>query len=181
MRIRLRMFSTQSWPGLRKRLPGWRNTWWKGQFKALFTEGKIGVISRIVLYQSTPAAAQKLTFLEEAPLLFMCVLNPAANGFVVDQFSVGGIDDAPAHLARPQTEIDVIECDRQPGFIKASEFFKYFAPHHQAGGGNGAKILRQMLAGEVTRFMASNAINVTGNTANSENDTAMLKSPVGIP
>src|SRR5690348_9553786 len=121
MRIRLRMFSTQSWRCLRKRLPGGRNTWWKGEFKALFTEGKIGVISRIVLYQRAPAVEQKLTFLEETPLLFSRVLNPAANGFVMDEFSIGSVEDAPTQLARPQTEIDVIECDWQPGFIKASK------------------------------------------------------------
>src|SRR6476620_1200065 len=66
-------------------------------------------------------------------------------------------------------------------FVEAAKFLEDFAPHHQAGGGNSAKILRQVLAGEVTGFMASNTVNVTGDTAHSENDTAVLKGPVRIP
>src|SRR5947208_178607 len=66
-------------------------------------------------------------------------------------------------------------------FVEAAKFLEDFAAHHQAGSGYSAKILRQVLAGEVTRFMASNTVNVTGDTANSENDTAVLKGPVRIP
>src|SRR5437764_12982851 len=66
-------------------------------------------------------------------------------------------------------------------FVEAAKFLEDFSPHHQAGGGNSAKILRQVLAGEVTRFMALDTGDMTGDTANSENDTAMLKGPVGIP
>src|SRR5689334_11968747 len=66
-------------------------------------------------------------------------------------------------------------------FVEAANFLKDFAPHHQAGGGNSAKILHQVLAGEVAKFMASNAVDVTADAANSENDTAVLKRPVGIP
>src|SRR5436305_8853259 len=66
-------------------------------------------------------------------------------------------------------------------FVEAAKFLEDFSPHHQAGGGNSAKILRQVLAGEVTRFMASDTVDMTGDTAYSENDTAVLKGPVGIP
>src|SRR5205085_3622277 len=66
-------------------------------------------------------------------------------------------------------------------FVETAKFLEDFAPHHQAGGGNSAKILRQMLASEVTGFMASNTVNVTSDATNSENDTAVLKGPVRIP
>src|SRR5437764_13835631 len=66
-------------------------------------------------------------------------------------------------------------------FVETAKFLEDFAPHHQAGGGNSAKILRQMLASEVTGFMASNTVNVTSDATNSENNTAVLKRPVRIP
>src|SRR5438477_12434279 len=66
-------------------------------------------------------------------------------------------------------------------FVEAAKFLEDFSPHHQAGGGNSAKILRQVMEGEVTRFMASDTVDMTGDTAYSENDTAVLKGPVGIP
>src|ERR1044072_7434111 len=99
---------------------------------------------------------------------------------MMDELSMWCVNDTPAGLSRSQAKIDVIEDDGQVQLVESANFVKYFAPHRQTSGRHSAKILREMLTGEVARINAPDSIDMTCN-AHSEDNASVLELTVGIP
>ncbi len=97
------------------------------------------------------------------------------------QLRVRAPNDSVTGFNQAQTKIDVIECDREVGFVETAKLkVKLFAQDH-ASTRDGGKVLQEMGAREIPIFIANAGVGVIGRAADSKNYTAVLHDPIGIP
>ena len=80
-----------------------------------------GVVGAVLQRIGAPARLQRGAFERVAGTILLQGVAASAERFVVDQAGVRRPDDAPAARAGAQTEIDVVEGDREGRFIEAAE------------------------------------------------------------
>ncbi len=152
------------------------------QFEAGKVERQVRIVSGIVQQFETPLVLHKSGFAHEMSLLLLRRLMSAGGGLGVDQVSERRPDVEVARRDQTQTEIDVIETDREIRFVERPDFFEKFLLHSQAGAGYGRDVLLHQRAAEITTPTALEmGKSVTGNAAETKNHAPCLQGAVGIP
>ena len=89
--------------------------------------------------------------------------------------------DEVTAFAEPQTQIHVIECDRQVRTIESPHLKKNVSPHRDASGGHRRKVLLQHCPTEIAGVVGRTAaVKMSRDPGHSQDDPAVLYAPIGI-
>src|SRR5277367_2227646 len=84
-------------------------------------------------------------------------------------------------FTKPQTQIHIIECDRQVRTIESTDLKKYVSPHNNASGGHRRNILLQQCPTEIARIVGRDvAVKMSRDPGYAEDDAGVLYAPIGI-
>jgi hypothetical protein len=100
---------------------------------------------------------------------------------VVNQGGLRFIEGLPAASVELQAQIDIVERDREPGLIKSTNRYEFFARYDQTCGSDCAHSLREACSAEITRFIDFlKTVRVTRTATDPCKDSCMLNGTIRI-
>ncbi len=94
---------------------------------------------------------------------------------------VGSPHNSIPSLAKPKTQIDIVESNGEIGFIQPANLVVYGATNRQASSRYGGERLYQYGSAAIAeRIPIEQAMNVPGNSAHSKDDAGVLDTPIGV-
>lgn len=130
---------------------------------------------------SAPMALQRGQLAGKPLTVLLGAIAAPGLGFMVDEYRPRFVEGLPAPRVQLETEIDVIEGNREIDFIKAADLQKLLLTHDETGSGDGTDLLWQAIAKKITPVLVTQiSMRVRGTAADARDNAGMLQRAIRV-